>query len=245
MAISAIRQTRVKVWKDLSEEGNPGLPSEAQPEETPVPFQAYIIRQLKRPEEVRLLRSIYGRQFILVSAYSPQETRLKRIEEQERKSVGGLISMVDAHKAAFELLAQDARESQEASGQNVRDAFPLGDVFIDASTKVSCRETLRRFIHLLFGSNEITPTHDEYGMYLAKSASLRSSDLSRQVGAVVFRPSGEVATLGCNEVPKAGGGTYWPGDEGDRRDFVQGDDPNEGYKLSLMVDVLDRLVQGA
>jgi deoxycytidylate deaminase len=118
-------------------------------------------------------------------------------------------------------------------------------VFIDASTKISCRETLRRFVHLFFGSNEITPTHDEYGMYLAKSASLRSSDLSRQVGAAIFHPSGEVATLGCNEVPKAGGGTYWPGDEGDKRDFVQGHDPNEGHKISLMVDLLDRLMKGS
>ena len=104
---------------------------------------------------------------------------------------------------------------------------------------------LRRFIHLLFGSNEITPTHDEYGMYIAKSASLRSSDLSRQVGAAIFCQSGEIATMGCNEVPKAGGGTYWFGDEGDKRDFVQGRDPNEGHKVSLLVDILDRLAKGA
>jgi hypothetical protein len=183
MAISAIRESRIGLWQELSEKKLSLLPAEAKAEETPVPSQAYIIRQLKRPEEVRLLRSVYGRQFILVSAYSPEEARLKRIEDLQRTSLGGLVSSVDVHKAASELLAQDARETQEPSGQNVRDAFPLGDVFIDASTKTSCRETLRRFIHLLFGSNEITPTHDEYGMYLAKSASLRSSDLSRQVGA--------------------------------------------------------------
>jgi deoxycytidylate deaminase len=245
MAISAIQAARPDIWKSQYERGLSQLPPEALAEETPVPSQAYIIRQLKRPEEVRLLRSVYGRQFILVSAYSPQEVRLKRIEDLERSSQGGLVSEVDAHKSAFELVAQDAREIQEPSGQNVRDAFPLGDVFIDASTKISCRETLRRFIHLLFGSNEITPTHDEYGMYLAKSASLRSSDLSRQVGAAIFRQSGEVASLGCNEVPKAGGGTYWPGDEGDKRDFVQGHDPNEVLKMSLVVDVLDRLVKGS
>ena len=90
-------------------------------------------------------------------------------------------------------------------------------------------ETLRLFIHLLFGNNEITQTHDEYGMYMAKSASLRSSDLSRQIGAAIFSESGEIATLRCNEVPKAGGGTYWFGDERDYRDFVQGHDPYEGY----------------
>ena len=244
MAISAIRAARVDLWKERADQGLDGLAEKAIPEETPVPSQAYIIRQLKRPEEVRLLRSVYGRQFILVSAYSPQHARLKRIEEQERRSRGGLISDVEAHNSAFELVSQDARETHEASGQNVRDAFPLGDVFIDATSRNSCLETLRRFIHLLFGSNGITPTHDEYGMYMAKSASLRSSDLSRQVGAAIFSQSGEIATMGCNEVPKAGGGTYWFGDEGDKRDFVQGHDPNEGHKVSLLVDILDRLAKG-
>src|SRR5271157_3381801 len=104
---------------------------------------------------------------------------------------------------------------------------------------------VQRFIRLLFGSNEVTPTHDEYGMYIAKSASLRSSDLSRQVGSAIFRTSGEVVTLGCNEVPKAGGGTYWTGDALDARDFVAGHDPNEAQKLEILVDLLDRLKKAA
>jgi cytidine deaminase len=44
-------------------------------------------------------------------------------------------------------------------------------------------------------------------MYMAKSASLRSAALTRQVGAAIFRETGELLTMGCNEVPKAGGGT--------------------------------------
>jgi deoxycytidylate deaminase len=136
--------------------------------------------------------------------YSPQELRLRRIEDLERRSHGGLISNVEAHKSAYELISQDARETQEENGQNVRDALPLGDVFIDATSRQSCIETLHRFIHLLFGNNEITPTCDEYGMYMAKSASLRSSDLSRQVGAAIFHSTAEIITMGCNEVPKAG-----------------------------------------
>jgi cytidine deaminase len=32
---------------------------------------AFLVRQLKRPEEVILLRKVYGRQFVLVSAYAP------------------------------------------------------------------------------------------------------------------------------------------------------------------------------
>jgi cytidine deaminase len=129
-------------------------------------------------------------------------------------------------------------------GQNVGDAFPLGDVFIDATSRQTAEVMTRRFMNALFGSNEVTPTHDEYGMYIAKSASLRSSDLSRQVGSAIFRVSGEVITLGCNEVPKAGGGTYWTGDTPDARDFVEGHDPNEAQKLEILVDLLDRLKKG-
>jgi deoxycytidylate deaminase len=244
MAISAIRATRAELWDKRPKEERVRLGS-FNKEETPLPSQAYIIRQLKRPEEIWLLRSVYGRQLILVSAYSPQELRLKRIEELERLSHGGLISNVDIHNSAYELVSQDSKESHETNGQNVRDAFPLGDVFIDASSRRACVETLRRFIHLLFGNNEITPTHDEYGMYIAKSASLRSSDLSRQVGAAIFHSTGEIVTMGCNEVPKSGGGTYWSGDPDDKRDFVLGHDPNEDYKMSLLVDIVDRLAKGA
>jgi deoxycytidylate deaminase len=93
----------------------------------------------------------------------------------------------------------------------------------------------------LFGSNEITPTHDEYGMYIAKSASLRSAALSRQVGAAIFSPTGEIVTMGCNEVPKYGGGTYWTNDLHDRRDIFQGFDPNEQKKNELLADIISRL----
>src|SRR5262249_16365346 len=49
LAVSAIRQIR------KAAEGDP---------EVPLENQAYIIRQFKRPEEIKLLRSVYGRQFI-------------------------------------------------------------------------------------------------------------------------------------------------------------------------------------
>jgi deoxycytidylate deaminase len=93
----------------------------------------------------------------------------------------------------------------------------------------------------LFGRNDITPSKDEYGMYAAKSASLRSSDLSRQVGAVVFSAEGEIITQGCNEVPKAFGGTYWDLEHPDHRDIKKGHDPNERHKRELLRDLVERL----
>jgi len=253
LAISAIRAFRDEEWakkvsRDTEIEGaidtlTNGIIPKSRSEE-PLPSQAYIIRQFKRPEEISLLRSVYGRQFIVVSAYSSTEVRLRRIEEHERRTRGGLVQDSECHSLAYNLIDQDSRESLDVHGQNLRDAFPLGDVFIDATSRTSCEETLRRFVRLLFGNNHITPTHDEYGMYMAKSASLRSSDLSRQVGAAIFRPTGEIVALGCNEVPKAGGGTYWVGDSIDQRDFVAGYDPNDQKKVELLVDIIDRLKTG-
>jgi cytidine deaminase len=245
LAISAIRSFRSAEWQRRTDAGEDTHPDDRRhPEEEPIPHQAYIIRQLKRPEEVALLREVYGRQFVLISAYASPGWRVQRLAGLEKESRGGLVSESYAQNLAQALVMQDAKESQDTHGQNVRDAFPLGDVFIDAASRVHCENELRRFVHLLFGSNEITPTHDEYGSYLAKSASLRSADLSRQVGAAIFRPSGEILTLGCNEVPKAEGGTYWTGDEPDARDFVKGSDPNEARKTQVLVDLIDRLHKG-
>ena len=65
---------------------------------------------------------------------------------------------------------------------------------------------LARFFRSFFGANNVSPTREEYGMYMAKTASLRSLDLSRQIGAAIFTQKGEVITLGSNEVPRQGGG---------------------------------------
>ena len=105
----------------------------------------------------------------------------------------------------------------------------------------SARKSIDRAIRLLFGNNFITPTRDEYGMYVAKAAALRSADLSRQVGAAIFSTNGEVITLGANEVPKPGGGTYFEGDMPDYRDFVEGIDYNEEERRAIAREIVERM----
>ena len=76
----------------------------------------------------------------------------------------------------------------------------------------------------------------------ATMASLRSLDLSRQVGAAIFSKKHEIITLGCNEVPKGDSGTYWAQNGGDdARDFRWGSDPNDEKKRSLILDLFQRL----
>lgn len=202
---------------------------------------AFIIRQLKTPEEVQLLRSVYGRLFIQISVYGAPSKREDRLTASIKIRSKGSIEDTRARAAARMLIDRDQKENHISYGQNVNDTFPLGDVFIDSFNRAQSNFSIDRFLNALFGSNEISPTKEEYGMYLAKMASLRSSDLSRQVGAAIFSKNGEVITLGSNEVPRAGGGTYWTGDPYDARDIMIGYDPNELNKNEIFYDLIKRL----
>lgn len=77
-------------------------------------------------------------------------------------------------------------------------------------------------------------------MFLAYAASLRSADLSRQVGAVVVSSEREVIATGANDVPKFGGGQYWHGED-DQRDWKRGYDSNKRQIRDVLKDTLDRL----
>lgn len=202
---------------------------------------AYIVRQIKRPDEVDMMRRVYGRQFILVSAYGSEGDRKAILEEKIRRTMPLNTSGNTVSFSAQELMDRDADEGEDSHGQHLRDAFHLADVFVDGISKAPMASTLGRFFNALFGLNSITPNKFEYGMYCAKSASLRSADLSRQVGAAIFSEDGELIVQGCNEVPKAFGGTYWDCEAPDYRDISRGSDPNEDEKREVVRDVLERL----
>jgi len=201
---------------------------------------AYIIRQLKLPEEVSLLRRVYGRQFVLISGSAPTKTRRARLFEEVKKTVPTDTADNDIWHQADKLIERDSSES-DSFGQNVVETFHLGDVIVDASEKETIRRTLTRFFNAFFGKNDITPSISEYGMYLAKTASIRSSDLSRQVGAAIIQNESDIVADGCNEVAKAGGGNYWDGDDPDFRDVKRGFDPNEELKNDVLKNIIERL----
>lgn len=227
IAVRAISKKRAELAGQLN-----ALPK------TPV---AYIVRQLKRPDEVSLLRKVYGRQFILVSAYGSVERRQKLLEERLARSLSPTTAHNEVSCKVGALIARDASEEDHDFGQRLRETFHLADVFIDGLSKQEMDAKLNRFIQAFFGRTDIAPSKEEYGMYAAKSASLRSSDLSRQVGAAIFSDDGELVTQGCNEVPKALGGTYWDLEEPDYRDVRLGYDPNDILKKELLRDLFDRM----
>ena len=206
----------------------------------PVPRSAYIFRGLKHPAEVESLRSIYGNGFILIGVYSPQSLRLGYLSRRISESKHDF--QVDPYRSIAErLIHRDQEEAGNKFGQNVRNTFHRADVFVDASEPELVSRSIKRFVDLLFGYQFHTPTRDEYGMFHAQAAALRSADLGRQVGAAIATEEGDIIAVGTNEVPKAGGGLYWSQDEPDQRDFRLGYDSNDRSKRQLLADLLERL----
>ncbi|WP_316859170.1 anti-phage dCTP deaminase [uncultured Cohaesibacter sp.] len=203
--------------------------------------KVYIVRQFKREDEVGFLRSIYGNLFFQVSIFSNRKKRLEYLTQ----SIADSQYQIDAHQFtgdAQKLIERDEREKDNDFGQQVGKIFHHADYLINADVQEGVETQVQRFVNLLFGSNFISPTREEYGMFLAASAALRTLDLSRQVGAAVFSPTSEIISMGCNEVPKGGGGSYWADAGGfDARDYKLGQDPNEKRKVANAVDILKRL----
>ena len=201
---------------------------------------ASIVRQLKHPAEVELLRSIYGPRFVLVGVWSPEEEREADVDRRLREHHPGQQDDWYARHVK-RLLIRDEKDTSEPLGQRVRDTYELADAFIALPPGRQSAGEAVRLVNLLFGSPYETPTRAEQAMYMAAGASLRSSDAGRQVGAVVIDGDGEVVVTGTNEIPKPGGGQYWVGDDPDFRDFMIGYDENARQKLAIITDLITSL----
>jgi deoxycytidylate deaminase len=216
---------------DLRHEGNRTLGrSPYQRRSLPLNNTAYVISTVRRPEEVTTLRRIYGDGFFLIGANASREARERYLSE---KGIHG--------DDAAMLMETDAKEKLEY-GQATRDAFQMADVFLSGdSVGASYTDQVSRFLDLLFGRPTLTPTPQEQAMFMAYAASLRSGDLSRQVGAAIIDPHGDLISVGCNEAPKFGGGLYDPpaNEKLSHRDIELGEDSNEREK-GIMAD---RIVQ--
>ena len=225
LGVGKIRKLRRQVTNNLDE---------------PAERTVYVIKSLKHPEEVAALREMYGPGFLLVAAYSPRELRVQHLAEKIAETHNS--QDIDSFREDSErLINRDQKDALNPSGQNVRQSFPLADVFVNSSREKDLVEQIDRFVALLLGNSFLTPTRDEYCMSQAYIAALRSGALGRQVGAVIATCDGQILATGTNEVPKYGGGQYWYGDDPDNRDIAEDWDSSDVLKQMSVGEVLDRL----
>jgi deoxycytidylate deaminase len=160
---------------------------------------AYLIDQLKHQDEVSLLRAVYGNLFYLFGVLSTSTRRADRLKNEGVKD-------------RFSDLMERDRKQREKNGQQLDKTLQLADFFIrnDHANTDALKFQVKRSIDLVHGVNGITPTKEEYGMYVAYASGLRSACLSRQVGASIMNDDGVIIATGRNDVPKGGGGLYGP-----------------------------------
>ena len=200
---------------------------------------AYIINSLKNPEEVTRLRSIYTEGFYLIGIHSDKKRRYDYLTKDK---------LIEKEKA--EKLIERDEDEVEGHGQHTRDTFHLSDFFVHLDSDVDqLKVSLWRILDLIFGNPYITPIFDEYAMFMAFASALRSSDLSRQIGAVIGR-NNEIIATGANDCPKAGGGLYWPKYDKDNheyvdtpngRDYMRGEDSNKREQKNIISHILNDL----
>jgi deoxycytidylate deaminase len=207
----------------------------------PAEGTAFVFDSLKHPAEVETMRRIYRDRFSLISVHSPTAERLDALAGRIAKSHGEPQKAADYRAQAERIMSRDEHDDEHSFGQNVREAFTLGDVYVANEPEETLAGGVGRYLRLFFGYPFLTPTRDEYAMFQAHTAALRSADLSRQVGAAISTPSGDIVAVGCNEVPRPLGGQYWEGDFGDSRDFQLGYDSNTKQRDAALKEAFDHL----
>tara|TARA_R110002167_G_scaffold103839_1_gene268243 strand:- start:332 stop:1912 length:1581 start_codon:yes stop_codon:yes gene_type:complete len=196
--------------------------------DAPMPRTVHVLRSLKHKDEVATLRQAYGSGFFLLGVSASTASKKNYLGEQ----LGVPAEEIER------LIARDENEL-DPLGQHTRDVFQMADAFI-ASDRDQFND-LSRTLDILFSKPTCSPTAAEYAMFMAYAAALRSADLSRQVGAVLTNPQEDIIATGANDVPKFGGGLYWPTDD-DQRDHKLGYDTNEKKRDEIVLKVMESLI---
>lgn len=214
-----------------------GFEDPNQPEAAKPRRMATIIDSIKHPEEVSLLREVYGDMFLLFAVFAPDGVRSRRLELDAKVSKGSIGKLIE----------RDEDEGLDY-GQKVSATCHLADFFIrnDENGTTQLKKVVSRYLNLIFNTEIITPNSHEIGMFNAMAAASKSACLSRQVGAAIYSQSGELIGVGCNDVPKAQGGLYAGNDSDGCSDqrchfFGKGGCNNDRKKNDLYNDIFERL----
>ena len=156
----------------------------------------FIINSFRNPAEVQFFRKRYG-SFFLASLYASKETRRNNMKEGKFP----FKEICDDRDAGIK------KKSKELNKQDVPRCTLLADYAIttdSCNTSEKSEEHYKfeaiRFLSLIDFPGLVPPRNDEEVMNLAYSLSLRSTCLSRQVGAVITNPEGFIIAAGWNSV---------------------------------------------
>lgn len=215
-----------------SREGNQKFCEENSKEGT-----VYVVTNLSDSKDSDCLKLLYQDSFFQFGLTSSPESR--------RQNLDRVLESLKYSTSKEDGFANKISESLDKN--EISKVFVQSDFFVN--TEENLCSTIERFIDLILGAPNISPTAEEHSMFMAFMSSVNSADLSRQVGAVITSKDNDIIATGSNDVQKSGGGKYWPdevylplseknfGKYNDKRDAALGYDANseEINKLSKKI----------
>jgi deoxycytidylate deaminase/cold shock CspA family protein len=219
----------------------------------------YILDNLKHPEDIKALKRIYKQSFYTMGVTSSLSQRIDTKLALYTKANTDASDSAHLDSVIREVY-EDYFETNDKYPNLVGKAYELSDFFINLNSNQvddkKCDILIERFVDLICGAPIVTPTKDEHNMFMAYMYSLRSADLSRQVGSTIVNELNDVLAMGVNEVPQGGGGQYWADDNylphiescdmgnyQDQRDFIRGGDINAEMKEGFYQEITKSLIE--
>ncbi|MFI0515367.1 deaminase [Streptomyces sp. WSLK1-5] len=212
---------------------------------------AWVLDSLAHPEEIEILRGVYGKRLFVIACDAPWTTRHEALTRKFRTRSGLTESEAAAEALAAMYRHTGASETKRDSDDGVPEVAPKfrlavgkalheADVFVRTDDQSRTHTVMKRLVEAIFSHPYHTPNLDEIGMACAFQIRAKSASLSRQVGAAIMVDD-QIVAVGCNEVPRAGGGTYDTESDPDAREWVEGVDPSDRFKSQILSDLLGRL----
>jgi len=147
----------------------------------------FVVECFRNPYEVEYFRSRYS-EFYLISISTLKDIRKKRVgkffsDKRDGRDEGKGSKIGELHKL------------------DVRSCVLLSDIAIinDHEGQVSFFKKIIRYFALIRNPGCIPPNNNELYMHIAYSHSLKSTCISRKVGAVILGPNGYILGAGWND----------------------------------------------
>jgi len=201
----------------------------------------FIIDSIKNKLEYDHLKLIYGSKILFIGLFAEYESRLKFLINKE-------VPEIEIEN----LIKNDNKQVDEEFGQQTGEIIQLSDFLINLTENNNnkLKFYISRICLAIFDFPYLSPTFDEFAMYTAKKSSFRSSDLSRQVGAVLTK-NNEIISIGVNDVPRYRGGQYWTEyqdqieingyyDQNGGKDYTLGVDTNKQNINYIIEDIINK-----
>ncbi len=193
---------------------------------------AFIVLSLMHESEVAFLRAVLGSRFFLLSFFSREDVRRRKVilDLGARPGAGSNLGDETLKAQAEDLLRREqgreflyehplTAETREIKSLNIQKTFHAADFFVDLDKREAAYDQIRRFVQLIFSDPYATTTVDETAMSHAFSAMRQSSSVARRVGAALV-VDGILVTVGRNDIPEAGGGQILQAAGGRMQDVV-------------------------